>query len=214
MLKGKLAVITAGPTYEAIDPVRFIGNHSSGKMGYALAAELVKKGATVHLISGPTYLTAPEGVNTIRIQSAQEMYTVAAPLAEISDIVILAAAVADYRPKEVSDTKIKKSENEMTLELVKNIDIAKTLGANKKPHQLFAGFALETNNQLENAKSKLKSKNFDFIVLNSLQKDNQVFGSDFNKITIIDHTKQYDFEFKPKDEVAADIISFIETKLS
>lgn len=214
MLKGKTVVVTAGPTYEAIDPVRFIGNHSSGKMGYAIANELAKQGANVHLISGPTHLTPELGVNLVRVQSAQEMYEAALPLVEKADIVILAAAVADYRPKIVSDTKIKKKDSEMTLELIKNIDIAKTLGTTKKSHQLFAGFALETNNALENAKSKLESKNFDFIILNSLQKENQVFGSDYNKITILDHNKHYDFEFKPKHEVAKDIVSFIEKKLS
>lgn len=214
MLKGKTVVITAGPTYEAIDPVRFIGNHSSGKMGYALANELAKAGATVHLISGPTHLLPGEGINIIRIQSAQQMYEAALSLVEQADLVLLAAAVADYRPREVSKTKIKKKGEEMTLKLVKNIDIAKTLGANKKSHQVFAGFALETDNELENAKSKLKSKNFDFIVLNSLQKENQVFGSDYNKITILDHNNHYDFEFKPKHEVAKDIVLFLEKKFS
>ncbi len=214
MLKGKTIVVTAGPTHEAIDPVRFIGNHSSGKMGYAIANELAKKGARVHLISGPTHLTPDADIHLVRVQSAQEMYEATLPFVEIADAVILAAAVADYRPKSVSDTKIKKKETEMTLELVKNIDIAKTLGANKKSHQVFAGFALETNNELENAKSKLESKNFDFIILNSLQKENQVFGSDYNKITILDHNKHYDFEFKPKHEVAKDIVSFLEKKLS
>lgn len=214
MLKGKTVVITAGPTYEAIDPVRFIGNHSSGKMGYALANELAKNGAEVYLISGPTHLTPDSKVKITRVQSAQEMYEATLLFVEQADVVILAAAVADYRPKKISQTKIKKKGEEMTLELAKNIDIAKTLGANKKSHQVFAGFALETDNELENAKSKLKSKNFDFIVLNSLQKENQVFGSDYNKITILDHNKHYDFEFKPKHEVAKDIVSFLEKKLS
>lgn len=213
MLKGKKVVITAGPTYEAIDPVRFIGNHSTGKMGFSIANLLAQKGAIVNLVSGPSNLTPIDSVNITRIKSAQEMYEATAPLAADADIIILAAAVADYRPKEVAISKIKKKEDTFTLELVKNIDIAATLGKTKKANQLIIGFALETDNELENAKTKLKNKNLDFIVLNSLKNEGTCFGSDNNKITIIDHNNQYDFELKNKNEVATDIISFIEKKL-
>lgn len=213
MLKGKKVVVTAGPTHEAIDPVRFIGNHSTGKMGYSIANLLAQKGAIVHLISGPSNLIPIDKVNIIRIKSAQEMYDAAAPLAKDADIIILAAAVADYRPKDVATSKIKKKDDTITLELVKNIDIAATIGKTKKANQLMVGFALETDNELENAKTKLKSKNLDFIVLNSLKNEGTCFGSDNNKITIIDNNNQYDFELKNKNEVATDIISFIEKKL-
>lgn len=214
MLVGKKVVVTAGPTHEAIDPVRFIGNHSSGKMGYAIANACAKLGAEVTLISGPTNISPSDEVTITRIKSAQEMYEAVTQYSDHADVIILAAAVADYRPKEIATSKIKKKTDTITLELVKNIDIAKTLGAQKKPNQLIVGFALETDNGPEHAKSKLESKNFDFIVLNSLCKENNVFGSDFNKITIIDHNNTTEFEFKPKDEVAADIVSYIEKKLA
>lgn len=213
MLKGKKVVITAGPTHEAIDPVRFIGNHSTGKMGYSIANILADRGAEVNLISGPSNLTPSDKVTITRVKSAQEMYTACKPLAETADIIILAAAVADYRPKEVSNSKIKKKDETLTLELVKNIDIAATLGATKPRNQIMIGFALETDNEFENAKTKLKSKNLDFIVLNSLKNEGTCFGSDNNKITIIEDNNHHEFELKSKNEVAEDIISFLEKKL-
>lgn len=214
MIKGKKVLITAGPTHEAIDPVRFIGNHSTGKMGYSIANLLAKKGATVNLISGPTSISPSNQVNLHRVQSAQEMYEACATFSPEADIIILAAAVADYRPKEIATSKIKKKSPTLTLELVKNIDIAATLGKSKTANQIMVGFALETNNEFENAKTKLKSKNLDFIVLNSLKNKGTCFGSDNNQITIIDHNNHHEFELKSKNEVAEDIISFLENKLS
>ena len=210
LLKGKSVVITAGPTHEPIDPVRFIGNHSSGKMGYSIAKELINRGALVSLVTGPTNLEAPEGVDFIKVKSAKEMYEAVAPLASKANIIILSAAVADYTPKHVATEKIKKSEAEFSIELVKTIDIAKTLGENKKDDQIHIGFALETNNEVSNAELKLKSKNLDFIVLNSLRNPGTCFGSDNNQISIIEENKKTDFELKSKDKVAFDIIDYLE----
>ena len=212
-LDGKTVLITAGPTYEAIDPVRFIGNHSSGKMGFSLAEEAVKRGAKVILISGPTsQKTSNKNIEIHRITSAKEMYDQVFKYYEKVDIAIASAAVADYAPKIVAKEKIKKSEEEFTIELVKNPDILKTMGE-KKTHQFLVGFALETQNEEENAKSKLQKKNLDMIVLNSLRDEGAGFQKDTNKVKILTHSEQKEFSLKSKDEVAKDILDFVETQL-
>ena len=212
-LEGKTVLITAGPTYEAIDPVRFIGNHSSGKMGFSLAEEAVKRGAKVILISGPTSQnTNHKNIEIHRVTSAKEMYEQVFKYYEKVDIAIASAAVADYAPKIVAKEKIKKSEEEFTIELVKNPDILKTMGE-KKTHQFLVGFALETQNEEENAKSKLQKKNLDMIVLNSLRDEGAGFQKDTNKVKILTHSEQKEFSLKSKDEVAKDILDFVETQL-
>ena len=212
-LEGKTVLITAGPTYEAIDPVRFIGNHSSGKMGFSLAEEAVKRGAKVILICGPTsQKTDHKNIEIHRITSAKEMYDEVFKYYEKVDIAIASAAVADYAPKIVAKEKIKKSEEEFTIELVKNPDILKTMGE-KKTHQFLVGFALETQNEEENAKSKLQKKNLDMIVLNSLRDEGAGFQKDTNKVKILTHSEQKEFSLKSKDEVAKDILDFVETQL-
>lgn len=212
-LEGRIVLITAGPTYEAIDPVRFIGNHSSGKMGFSLAEEAVKRGAKVILISGPTsQKTSNKNIEIHRITSAKEMYEQVFKYYEKVDIAIASAAVADYAPKIVAKEKIKKSEEEFTIELVKNPDILKTMGE-KKTHQFLVGFALETQNEEENAKSKLQKKNLDMIVLNSLRDEGAGFQKDTNKVKILTHSEQKEFSLKSKDEVAKDILDFVETQL-
>ena len=212
-LEGKTVLITAGPTYEAIDPVRFIGNHSSGKMGFSLAEEAVKRGAKVILISGPTsQKTSNKNIEIHRVTSAKEMYEEVFKYYEKVDIAIASAAVADYAPKIVAKEKIKKSEEEFTIELVKNPDILKTMGE-KKTHQFLVGFALETQNEEENAKSKLQKKNLDMIVLNSLRDEGAGFQKDTNKVKILTHSEQKEFSLKSKDEVAKDILDFVETQL-
>ncbi len=207
-LLNKKILVTAGPTYEALDPVRFIGNRSSGKMGFAIAEELAERGAEVILVSGPTKLSAKHpSVKTHKIESAQQMFDLATAEFPNCDAAILAAAVADYRPKEVSDVKIKKKETNLTLELEKTLDIAAHLGAMKQTHQRIVGFALETNDEFNNAVSKLKRKNFDFIVLNSLRDAGAGFSIDTNKISIIfDETTFKTFDVKSKDDVAKDIV--------
>lgn len=183
--KGKKVVITAGPTHEAIDPVRFVGNHSSGKMGYALAEEFASEGAEVTLISGPSSLKAPQNLSEfISVKSAQDMYEKADQAYPNSDIAIFAAAVADYRPKTVAKEKIKKKENGMTIDMEKTVDIAKSLGQKKKSNQINIGFALETENEEQNAQKKLENKNFDLVVLNSLRDEKAAFGHDTNKVKI------------------------------
>lgn len=212
-LDGKTVLITAGPTYEAIDPVRFIGNHSSGKMGFSLAEEAVKRGAKVILISGPTsQKTSTKNIEIHRVTSAKEMYDDVFKYYEKVDIAIASAAVADYAPKIVAKEKIKKSEEEFTIELVKNPDILKTMGE-KKTHQFLVGFALETQNEEENAKIKLQKKNLDMIVLNSLRDEGAGFQKDTNKVKILTHSEQKEFSLKSKDEVAKDILDFVETQL-
>lgn len=206
-LSGKKALVTAGPTYEAIDPVRFIGNHSSGKMGYAIAEELSSLGAEVTLISGPTSLKVNNSsINRIDVNSAEEMLNAALSCFPSSDISIMSAAVADYKPKEVSRIKIKKKSDELELHLIKTRDILATLGQQKQAKQLLIGFALETNDEEANAIAKLQKKKLDFIVLNSMNDEGGTFGNDNNKITIIDRKlNKQKFELKPKDQVAADI---------
>jgi phosphopantothenoylcysteine decarboxylase / phosphopantothenate---cysteine ligase len=206
-LKGKKALVTAGPTYESIDPVRFIGNHSSGKMGFAIAEELSALGADVTLVSGPTGLNlSSKAINRIDVTSAEEMLQACLSNYPSSHISVLSAAVADYRPKEAANLKIKKDSPEFSLELIKTTDILASLGQKKQEGQLLIGFALETNNELENAIKKLEKKNLDFIVLNSMNDEGGAFKNDNNKITIIDKYRNIeDFELKPKTEVAADI---------
>jgi phosphopantothenoylcysteine decarboxylase/phosphopantothenate--cysteine ligase len=209
-LKGKKALVTAGPTYEAIDPVRFIGNHSSGKMGYAIAEELSARGANVTLVSGPVNTQAkPNGVNLVKVTSAEEMYQ--ACLRENNyDIAVMAAAVADYTPSVVSDTKIKKTEDGLVLSLQKTKDILGTLGKAKSEHQLLIGFALETNNEQENALKKLKEKNADMIVLNSLNDEGAGFGHDTNKVTLyFKDGGQRPVGLKSKKALAKDIVDSI-----
>ncbi|AWW31504.1 bifunctional phosphopantothenoylcysteine decarboxylase/phosphopantothenate--cysteine ligase CoaBC [Echinicola strongylocentroti] len=183
-LTGKTALVTAGPTQEAIDPVRYIGNHSSGKMGVAIAENMAKRGAKVILIMGPSQIkTAHPSITTIPVTSAQEMYDAAVKEHHTTDICVFAAAVADYAPANPAKEKIKKSANELSIQLKKNIDIAASLGEQKSPDQFHVGFALETNHEEENALAKLKKKNFDFIVLNSMQDEGAGFKHDTNKIT-------------------------------
>jgi phosphopantothenoylcysteine decarboxylase/phosphopantothenate--cysteine ligase len=215
ILAGKTIMITAGPTYEPIDPVRFIGNRSSGKMGIALADVAARYGAKVKLILGPSRLRPQEpNVEVISVETAQQMYEAAQAHYPNADAGILAAAVADYRPSEVADQKIKKKDENLELQLVKTKDIAAALGQTKKDRQLLIGFALETNDELANAQSKLERKNFDFIVLNSLQDQGAGFNHDTNKITILhrDNKIAY-FELKSKIAAAEDIIQAMAAKL-
>jgi phosphopantothenoylcysteine decarboxylase / phosphopantothenate---cysteine ligase len=209
-LAGKKIMVTAGPTFEALDPVRFIGNRSSGKMGFSIVNVLAKRGAEVHLIVGPAQVPTnlDPSVSVIKIESAQQMFEASVALFSQCDAAILAAAVADYRPKVVSDVKIKKKDGEMTLELEKTPDIAAALGQLKQPHQRIIGFALETNNEFDNAVGKLKRKNFDAIVLNSLRDVGAGFSGDTNKISIIfDEKNVRNFDLKSKDDVAKDIVN-------
>lgn len=214
-LKGKKALVTAGPTHEAIDPVRFIGNHSSGKMGYAIAEELAEQGAEVILVSGPTSETAVNNrIETRKVVSAEEMSKESFAAFEQCDITVLAAAVADYRPESIADEKIKKQQDSMEIKLTKTVDIAASLGQKKKNGQLIVGFALETENELDNAKKKISSKNFDMIVLNSLKDNGAGFGYDTNKITIINKDESVkSFDLKSKKEVARDIVDEILNQL-
>lgn len=211
LLKGKSALVTAGPTHEAIDPVRFIGNHSTGKMGYAIAEALANLGASVTLVSGPTHLSIHHPlVRIVRTTSAAEMAEVCIKTFPSADITVLSAAVADYRPAQVATQKIKKSGSAITLELTQTQDIAATLGQSKKPGQLLVGFALETENEKANAQKKLVAKNFDLIVLNSLNDAGAGFATDTNKISILDrHNRLKDFPLKSKQAVARDIINTI-----
>ena len=210
---GKKILITAGPTYENIDPVRFIGNHSSGKMGFDLAKEAAKRGAEVTLISGPSsQKTDDKNIDVYRVTSAQEMFDEVFKHYENTDIAIMSAAVADYTPKVKATEKIKKNEQELTIELIKNKDILRTMGE-KKTHQFLVGFALETQNEEENAKGKLVKKNLDMIVLNSLRDEGAGFANATNKIKIFTPTDEQSFTLKSKEEVACDILNFIAQKL-
>lgn len=215
-LTGKNVLITAGPTYEAIDPVRFIGNHSSGKMGYALAEAFAEKGAEVFLVSGPTSLTIENKmVERIDVVSAAEMFDTCNALFEKCDIGVFSAAVADYTPTVISTQKLKKQGDLLGLELKKTTDILEVLGKRKSKKQMLIGFALETENELSHAQDKLKKKNLDFIVLNSLNDLGAGFKTDTNKITIIDkYNNVLGFELKSKKEVADDIVQKIISLLS
>ncbi len=214
-LKGKKILITAGPTYEPIDPVRFIGNYSSGKMGYALAKVFVSAGADVFLVSGPSALKAPENINDfVSVTTSDEMYQVCSKIFPSTDIAIFSAAVADYKSESTSDEKIKSSHSTQSLQLVKTIDIAKELGKQKKANQIIVGFALETERGMDHARDKLKSKNMDLIVLNSLKDEGAGFGHDTNKVTIIDKdNKIHNFGLKSKSEVAFDILHLLSEKI-
>lgn len=206
-LEGKKVLITAGPTRENIDPVRYIGNHSTGKMGFAIAEELAERGADVKLVSGPVNLELKNpSIQRIDVTSADEMYKVCKDIFPAMDAAILTAAVADYKPAEVHNKKIKRDGQPVILELLPNPDILASLGKMKKENQVLAGFALETDNELDNARKKLQKKNLDFIVLNSLQDTGAGFGTDTNKITILDNKNQVSgFELKSKKLVAADV---------
>lgn len=210
-LSGKKVLLTAGPTYEKIDPVRFIGNHSSGKMGFALAEELADRGAEVRLICGPVDLqTAVPGIKRIDVESAREMYEEVIAASEEADIVVSCAAVADFTPKVKSETKLKRGKEDLCIALEPTADIAAELGRRKRPGQLLVGFALETNDEESNALLKLKKKNLDLIVLNSLRDQGAGFGGDTNKITLIGRNgSRESFELKPKREVAVDIVGRI-----
>lgn len=207
----KKVLITAGPTYEAIDPVRFIGNRSTGKMGVAIAETFAKRGAQVNLILGPSSIKVEHpNISVIHVESAEQMYQAANTHFDDSDIAVLAAAVADYRPKEVAQQKIKKKTDQLNLQLEKTIDIAASLGKRKRTNQYMVGFALETNNELEHATGKLERKNFDMIVLNSLQDKGAGFGHDTNKIHIINKNGDIQaFELKSKKAVAEDIANAV-----
>ena len=212
--KDKQVLITAGPTQEPIDPVRYISNHSTGKMGYAIARAFARAGAEVTLVSGPTALPLPHpAVRRVLVRSAQEMYAASAEAFPTTDLMILNAAVADYTPAHPADQKIKKNESAFSLELTKTTDIAATLGSQKRADQLMMGFALETNNEHENALGKLHRKNLDWIVLNSLRDSGAGFGHDTNKITVMDRAGQVrSFDLKTKEEVADDLLTLVEEK--
>ena len=214
LLRAIHCLVTAGPTYEAIDPVRFIGNRSSGKMGVALAEELALRGAEVSLVLGPSaVLVNPIVKNILRVESSDEMYHAVRQIMPSIQLGIFSAAVADYKPKEVSEQKIKKSGETMNIELVKTIDILKATGETKKEGQVLVGFALETQNEIENAQKKIVTKNLDMIVLNSLNDQGAGFLLDTNRVTLIDReNKITKFELKSKREVAVDIVNYIESK--
>ncbi len=208
-LEGRHFVVTAGATIEAIDPVRYISNHSTGKMGYAIAGALAARGARVTLVSGRTSLPTPEGCERCDVVSAQDMYLAAEQYFEEADGAIMCAAVADYTPRNVADQKIKKSDEEMTIELRKTVDIAAALGVDKGS-RILVGFALETENEQSNAESKLERKNLDFIVLNSLRDEGAGFGVDTNRVTFIDRSGREELPLMSKREVAERIVDKIE----
>ncbi|MBQ6203866.1 MAG: bifunctional phosphopantothenoylcysteine decarboxylase/phosphopantothenate--cysteine ligase CoaBC [Prevotella sp.] len=205
-LASKKILITAGPTYEKIDPVRFIGNYSSGKMGFALAAECARRGANVTLIAGPVSLPTPPGVSRIDVESCLQMYDASVSAWPKMDAAILCAAVADFRPEQTADHKIKREKDDLVLRLKPTYDIAAELGRMKTASQRLIGFALETNDEEANAQKKLAKKNFDFIVLNSTRNEGTTFRSDDNQVSIISAEGQKDYAKKPKTEVACDII--------
>lgn len=216
VLKGKSIIITGGPTYEAIDPVRFIGNHSSGKTGILLADECAKRGAKVTLVTGPTIAKVKDpAIEVIKVKSAQEMMSEVEKRWLAQDVGIFSAAVADYRPVEIADEKIKKSDDEMIIKLVKNPDILMWAGQNKKENQYLVGFALETENEVDNGFKKLEKKNLNLLVLNSLNDKGAGFGHDTNKVSFLKaNNKITSFELKEKAEVVADIIDEIESDIA
>jgi phosphopantothenoylcysteine decarboxylase/phosphopantothenate--cysteine ligase len=215
-LLNKKVLITAGPTREAIDPVRYISNHSTGKMGYAIADYLHQQGANVHLVSGPVNIKSILPIESItQVISAQQMLEATEKLAHEADIVIFTAAVSDYRSEIIADQKIKKQTDAITIKLVPNPDIAYTLAQNKKPHQIYIGFALETENGIENAISKMKRKKFDSVVLNIQSEPGVGFGYDTNKIQIINIEGNIsNFDMKAKTEVAKDIVTHLTELIS
>lgn len=212
-LRGKHIMITAGPTYEKIDPVRFIGNYSSGKMGYALAEECYRRGAEVTLISGPVSLSCSEGIRRIDVESCQEMYEQAIKAFPQQHAAILCAAVADFKPENVAETKIKREKDDLFLRLKPTQDISSTLGKMKTSDQRIVAFALETNDEEQNAKHKLEKKNADFIVMNSTRNPGTTFQSDENQITIIHKEGKKEYAKKPKTDVAKDIVDELATLL-
>lgn len=212
-LRGKHIMITAGPTYEKIDPVRFIGNYSSGKMGYALAEECYRRGAEVTLISGPVNLSCSEGIRRIDVESCEEMYEQAIKAFPQQHAAILCAAVADFKPENVAETKIKREKDDLFLRLKPTQDISSTLGKMKTSDQRIVAFALETNNEELNAKQKLEKKNADFIVMNSTRNPGTTFQSDENQITIIHKEGKKEYAKKPKTDVAKDIVDELATLL-
>ncbi len=209
-LWGKTVLITAGPTHEKIDPVRFIGNYSSGKMGFALAEECARRGAKVKLVAGPVSMNASERIERIDVETTEEMFDATVKAFDEADAAILCAAVADFKPAKVADNKIKRGENGLTLQLQPTHDIAAELGRRKKRDQILVGFALETNDEERNAKDKLQRKKLDFIVMNSTRNKGTTFGCDDNQVTIISNTTEKEFPKKPKTEVARDIIDELE----
>ena len=212
-LQGKRIMITAGPTYEKIDPVRFIGNYSSGKMGFALAEECARRGAEVTLIAGPVSMTCSASIHRIDVESCEEMYQAATTHFADMDAAILCAAVADFRPENIAAEKIKREKDDLVIRLKPTHDIAAQLGQMKQQGQLLVGFALETNDEEANAQKKLQKKNLDFIVLNSLQRKGTCFQSDDNQISILSPNGQVDFDKKPKTEVAKDIVNELSKRL-
>lgn len=205
-LKGKRVLVTAGPTQEKIDPVRYITNHSTGKMGYAIARAASLRGAEVTLVSGPTALSYPDFVRTVPVQSAQDMYEAVLSRAEEQDLIIMSAAVADYRPCEVHEEKVKKSDSSITLPLEKTKDILQTLGSQKGPHQILCGFSMETEHMIENSRKKLEKKNLDLIVANNLKEAGAGFGVDTNVVTLITKEGEQALPQMSKDEVAHKIL--------
>ena len=212
-LTGKKIMITAGPTYEKIDPVRFIGNYSSGKMGFALAEECARRGAEVTLVAGPVSLACSPGIHRINVESCEEMYQAATEVFKSSDVAILCAAVADFRPATQATQKIKREKDDLVIRLEPTHDIAAALGQMKREGQVMVGFALETNDEEVNARKKLEKKNLDYIVLNSLQNKGTCFQSDENQISIISKDGQRDYEKKSKQDVARDIIDELAKRL-
>lgn len=214
LLRGKRVLITAGPTYEKIDPVRFIGNYSTGKMGFAIAEECRRRGAEVVLVAGPVSQTCHKAIRRVDVESCEEMFNAANEAMDEADIAVMAAAVADYRPAVLADRKIKREKTAaMTLDLLPTHDIAAALGAKKRDGQLLVGFALETDNAMANAQEKLVRKNLDMIVVNSLQNEGTCFQSDNNKVTIMGHGFVEEYDKKPKSEVAKDIADQLEVLL-
>lgn len=209
-IAGKKVVITAGPTYEKIDPVRFIGNYSSGKMGFAIAEECLRRGADVTLVAGPVSLTCSSGIRRLDVESCQDMYDAATSEFADADVAILAAAVADFRPALVADRKIKRGKDDMVITLCPTHDIAAALGASKKAGQTLVAFALETNDEKANAMRKLEKKNADFVVLNSLRNEGTCFRTDQNQIEIVSRDGKTSYEKKSKVDTASDIVDYLE----
>lgn len=209
-IAGKKVVITAGPTYEKIDPVRFIGNYSSGKMGFAIAEECLRRGADVTVVAGPVSLTCSSGIRRLDVESCQDMYDAATSEFADADVAILAAAVADFRPVLVADRKIKRGKDDMVITLCPTHDIAATLGASKKAGQTLVAFALETNDEEANAMRKLEKKNADFVVLNSLRNEGTCFRTDQNQIEIVSRDGKTSYEKKSKADTASDIVDYLE----
>ncbi len=208
-LQGENVLVTAGPTVESIDPVRYISNHSSGRMGYAVAKAAMLRGAKVTLVSGPTSLEPPMFVDVIKIQSAADMYKAVMEHKDQQDIIIKAAAVADYTPAEVSDEKVKKKDDDMAIRLRRTRDILKSLGENRKEGQFLCGFSMETQNMLENSRAKLKKKNIDMIVANNLKEKGAGFGTETNVVTFITEKEEAELPIMSKDEVANQLLDFI-----